>query len=263
VTDVSIEDAFQVLSSGVAVPHHEPCDVSEALTGHRMPLCDAYCLWIDSDPALQAIGKEASAKATRRQFPIEISAAEYREPPTWPDAEWWRNGMIGITPESHAWRAYLSLVSHHLTSYTRFRFLDCLRRGEIRAWGTYEADLASLDLVEIPIGWWSRNVVLVLGPAMNELHERTGDGGGDRERRFSGIEVGITRKATVAAETECETWLRELVDEDNRIARPKEGVRKEARGLFKYLSDRGFDRAWDRVAQDHPAITTPGRKPTR
>src|SRR5262245_43839954 len=49
---------------------------------------------------------------------------------------------------------------------------------------------------------------------------------------------------TVGAEYSCRSWLIDLVKTDPHNPRPKGEVRKEAKGRFPALSNRGFDRAW-------------------
>jgi hypothetical protein len=65
---------------------------------------------------------------------------------------------------------------------------------------------------------------------------------------------------TKLAEVQCERWLRGLGAVE-LAKQPKAEWRKIARERGGRLSARGFDRAWDRLAADHPELRRPGRKP--
>jgi hypothetical protein len=67
---------------------------------------------------------------------------------------------------------------------------------------------------------------------------------------------------TVGAEHGCRIWLANLIKAKLHNPQPKHTLRKEAKGRFPTLSDRGFDRAWTAAISETGAVrwSAPGRR---
>jgi hypothetical protein len=67
---------------------------------------------------------------------------------------------------------------------------------------------------------------------------------------------------TVGAEHGCRIWLANLIKAKPHNPQPKHALRKEAKGRFPTLSDRGFDRAWTAAISETGAVhwSAPGRR---
>lgn len=86
-------------------------------------------------------------------------------------------------------------------------------------------------------------------------------------RRKDVLEIWPERaeKLTSVAEKRCEKWLRELAEQEPKAAAITQHGGKEywqplARGKFKGLSERAFERAWATVARDHEEMSKSGPK---
>jgi hypothetical protein len=79
--------------------------------------------------------------------------------------------------------------------------------------------------------------------------------------RESNAEIEPSVRRTIAAEGECRAWLVSLMREQQQPTEPKGKLRAEAKSRFQ-VSDRAFQRAWDRAVEDsgNRNWTNPGRR---
>ncbi len=206
---VSVVEAACLLVSGKAEPSVSlETDVPEVLD-IGLSLTDAHEEFVEN-PFPWAPRHGVYARPAVRRHVTQLRAGDYREAMAWKtilrrgDLRRWvgmvqegrereeveigdkgQGGTVTTVREMVGIALRVCLKEHQINLRMQ-SLLGWLSRGELKASGVFEEDLANLDRREIPAGWWVRDVWLVVG--RNEVWE--GEAIGSAKRRWSDVAVG-------------------------------------------------------------------------
>jgi hypothetical protein len=99
--------------------------------------------------------------------------------------------------------------------------------------------------------------IQITNPYMQRDGEAGQSGSAENPEKQTAISPSTSR-SRVSDRTQCHRWIRERAKNDER-PRTRGELWKEAQNIFKDLSERSFNKAWDSAAPDE--WKRPGRRP--